>query len=395
MSNDVDWDRYDDVLHEVYSAAMEPARWPDALRQISELFKASKANMFSFSIPDGRLLFQISHNISPQILSLYAAGTANRDPYAEAGFRMGTVAEGNVVIGESHVPRAELIKTDFYRELFLPENVGQICYAIIFDGTDSKKAPVVLSLMRSLEDPCFVEFDRTMLQRMLKHLSRAMGVMFHLRKLEFDAVVSQASLDALSAGVVLLSNTHHITFENSSASALLEMGQPLMRRQSWHGGKSAQLLGLPPQYEALHAQFDRLIRTAGHARMRDEVDHFSDALILTEGPDGRPRCVIHAAPLVVPDDGSLTEVTPCIIVFVYDLQSVSVASEQLERLFGLTPGEARAAIQLLQGGCANAMAERLGVSINTFKTQIKGAYDKTMTHRQADLLKLLLALAKS
>jgi hypothetical protein len=63
IASDIDWDRYDDVLHEVYSAAVEPERWPEALRQITELFKASKANLFSFNIPDGRVRFQIAHNI--------------------------------------------------------------------------------------------------------------------------------------------------------------------------------------------------------------------------------------------------------------------------------------------------------------------------------------------
>ena len=392
MASYVEWDRYDDVLHEVYSAAMEPACWPEALRKISELFKASKASLFSFSIPDGKVLFQMAHNISPRCLSLYAAGTANRDPFAEAGYRMGTVSEGNVVIGESHVPRAALIETDFYREVFLPENIGQVCYAIIFDGTDSKKTPVVLSLMRSLDEPSFVEFDRAMLQRMLKHLSRAMGVMFHLRNLEFNAAVSRASLDALAAGVVLLDAVQCITFKNRTAQTLLAKGDPLVLGQSLQHGRQAQSLVLAPRYSAMRPQFERLLRTAGLARMRDDVDHFSDAVIVADSANGRPRCVIHAAPLVAAGDGIAVDAAPSIIVFIYDLLSVSMAPDRLETLFGLTPGEARAAIQLLHGGSANEMAERLGVSINTFKTQIKGAYDKTMTHRQADLLKLLLAL---
>ena len=41
------------------------------------------------------------------------------------------------------------------------------------------------------------------------------------------------------------------------------------------------------------------------------------------------------------------------------------------------------------------IAARLGVSVNTCKTQLQAAYAKTGTHRQADLLKLLLSLAST
>ena len=53
----------------------------------------------------------------------------------------------------------------------------------------------------------------------------------------------------------------------------------------------------------------------------------------------------------------------------------------------------QAALQMTQGGSLDEMAARLGVSINTCKTQLQAAYAKTGTHRQADLLKLLLGLA--
>ena len=63
-------------------------------------------------------------------------------------------------------------------------------------------------------------------------------------------------------------------------------------------------------------------------------------------------------------------------------------------VFGLTPAEARAAVAVLDGGTVAEMAERLAVSDNTLKTQLKAVYAKTHTQRMADLLKLLLHLGK-
>lgn len=59
----------------------------------------------------------------------------------------------------------------------------------------------------------------------------------------------------------------------------------------------------------------------------------------------------------------------------------------------MTAAEARAALQMTQGGSIGKMRGRLGLSAKTFKTQLKVANLKSGTHRQVDLLTLLLALA--
>lgn len=57
----------------------------------------------------------------------------------------------------------------------------------------------------------------------------------------------------------------------------------------------------------------------------------------------------------------------------------------------MTPAEARAAMQLFACGSTQDMASRLGISVNTFKTQIK-AHAKMNTNRPAGLLRLMLSL---
>ena len=130
----------------------------------------------------------------------------------------------------------------------------------------------------------------------------------------------------------------------------------------------------------------------------DAVTHFTQALLLPDA-DGRPSYVVHVAPLgrntadsafPLPGDSA-----PCAVVFMYDLAAVSVTTDTLSKIFDLTPAEGRAALQLLQGGTADTMAQRLGVSAATFKSQLQAAYNKSQTHRQVDLLKLLLSLSTS
>jgi DNA-binding CsgD family transcriptional regulator/tetratricopeptide (TPR) repeat protein len=59
-------------------------------------------------------------------------------------------------------------------------------------------------------------------------------------------------------------------------------------------------------------------------------------------------------------------------------------------LYGLTAAEARLAVLLATGVRVDAAAAQLGISVHTARTQLKRTLRKTETHRQADLVRLLL-----
>lgn len=65
----------------------------------------------------------------------------------------------------------------------------------------------------------------------------------------------------------------------------------------------------------------------------------------------------------------------------------------LKQVFDLTPAESALAQELLGGDSLDHVAATLGVSPNTVKTQLQGIFAKTDTHRQAQLVKLLMGLA--
>jgi DNA-binding CsgD family transcriptional regulator len=65
----------------------------------------------------------------------------------------------------------------------------------------------------------------------------------------------------------------------------------------------------------------------------------------------------------------------------------------LQRVYGLTPAEARAALALCDGGSLEAVAAQLNVTLNTLKTHLKSIYTKTSAENRAALTKLMLSLA--
>ena len=64
----------------------------------------------------------------------------------------------------------------------------------------------------------------------------------------------------------------------------------------------------------------------------------------------------------------------------------------MRRLYGLTQAEAEVAVRVLRGDGLKPIADELSVSLATVKTHLQHVFDKTDTHRQAELVRLLLTV---
>jgi DNA-binding CsgD family transcriptional regulator len=66
----------------------------------------------------------------------------------------------------------------------------------------------------------------------------------------------------------------------------------------------------------------------------------------------------------------------------------------LQRLFGLTPAEARVLALLLDDCRPSEIAAELGISITTVRTHLKSLFAKTETRRQSELIALAWSAAR-
>lgn len=72
----------------------------------------------------------------------------------------------------------------------------------------------------------------------------------------------------------------------------------------------------------------------------------------------------------------------------------TICPELLQGTYGLSPAEVRVSIVLLEGGSAQEMADYLGVSFHTVRSQIKEVYAKLGVNSRARFVKLMLGLAQ-
>lgn len=335
-------------------------------------------------------------------MELYACKMMLVDPYVQAAVKRKLTAEGTVILGDQLVPRKALVATPFYRELWQPLGIGGMCTSVVFDSTDAHKLPTALTIYHGEQESPFNAAHADLLKRVLPHVSRALGVMFHLRDQQLQIASSLGALERLPSGVLLLDEHRVVRFANEPAKRIFRQGSGFAiehsgRELNTGAGTTPRAVGelhLRGRLRAFELALQRAISDAlAPWSLLDSPNHFSRALVLPD-EEGRPQWVVHVAPLgsdsLQPAFGERTRA----ILFVYDLARASlVPTDVLCELFGLTHAEARAALQVVAGGGAADMAARLNVSVNTFKTQLQAAFAKTRTNRQADLLKLLLSLA--
>ena len=74
-------------------------------------------------------------------------------------------------------------------------------------------------------------------------------------------------------------------------------------------------------------------------------------------------------------------------------QKALVSEQELTRLYGLTRGEAALATRMIQGKSLEGAATELFISAHTARTHLKRIFLKTETHRQSELVALLLTNA--
>jgi DNA-binding CsgD family transcriptional regulator len=81
------------------------------------------------------------------------------------------------------------------------------------------------------------------------------------------------------------------------------------------------------------------------------------------------------------------------MVIVVDAARVMLPTErQLSSIFGLSRGEAQLATRLAAGDNLATAAQNCGISYETARKRVKGAFAKTDTRRQAELVALLFRI---
>lgn len=382
-------DDFSRVVESIYDAALQPARWPDAVERIAHLHGSDKAPLFTPILAPADGGFAFPHGISETAMLEWGSRYIQHDLWTREGVRR-DLAAGEAVVDIDLVSDAVLLDSVFFREFLCHHDIRRLCTGMVFDARATTVPMTGCSIYGSMGASPFGEPNRQLHRLTLNHLSNSLGTMLRLRDAELRLASTVAALNRLHGAIVLLGDRGQVLFANDAAMHLLAARDGLGLRSS---GRADSGLGmLQASRPSDQALLECEIREAIAADpMRSS--HFSHGLKLHR-PSGRGAMVLQLSPLSERSGLAPTNRHAHVIGFVTDpSQRIVLDAAMLDALYQITPTEARLAGELLMGDTLPAIAERVGVSASTLKTHLKSLFAKTGTHRQAELVKLLMSLS--
>ncbi|HEX4861266.1 MAG TPA: hypothetical protein VFV07_08520 [Rhizomicrobium sp.] len=355
-----------EIIDLAYEAAIAPELWGAVCERFSDLIQGGATTLIVQDQVTGEG-DGLALRMDPAELDLMFR-FATRNPLLKiADFPV----RPRVLTDEEKLPKSELVRSEYYNEFMQPNEIHSLLIARLVVEND---ITVVLNVARSRKRDGFGQAEIETANRLHPHLSRACNLSRRLTGMRSVDSGLKEYADRCTDGIFLVDRTARVAYMNGAAEALLKGARGLVQRHgvlraaSEHGTRK------------LHALIARAAakddRSGGAASLERETGR---ALSVTVMPVSPAR-----VPIVCQ--------TATVLLSVHDPdEKLAASDERLRLLFNFSRAEARLAVQLLEGRSLKEGAERLGVSINTVRSQLASLFAKTDTARQAELLRLLTA----
>ena len=362
------------LIEGIYDAALDPSVLADVISRMRARLGASISVMFAFDA-DVSGLWNL-HGVDQRVFEHYAEHYHQLDVFKYGLIAHGLLRSGTVFIDEQIVDAPTLRRSPFVNELLRPNDFGPMCGSPVHVAPEGTVAQ--LSFYRPVGAEEFGQRETAFLERMVPHLGRAARLRFRLERRARPPAWTLELLDTLPWGVVLLNAKQWPVCVNREAERILHQADGLRLDRC---GLYAQH---PEDAQRLRQVLASAVAKPGHGPgpgADAQVRRPSGArpLLLTVVPVGRHLLDRIGA-------GSVRAV-----VNIFDPANRPVTpAERLRAYFGLTPAEAGLAQALAAGRTLHEYAEEAQVTCETARWRLKQVLAKTDTHRQAELVRLLL-----
>lgn len=208
------------------------------------------------------------------------------------------------------------------------------------------------------------------------HMEQALRTQEHLEQLGNGVGDITGVIDAIRHGIVIVGSGCGVVHLNSAAERILTSGDGLCIRSG--------------RVEATRVSTNTELQVSiTRACVEPQNGSRSGDSFACSRPPGKRPYVIHVLPLTAAENPSAARA----LLMIIDPEQESEPLKMLiRRLFGLTNAEADVALRVLCGDGLKPISADLTLSMATVKTHLHHIFSKTDTHRQAELVRLLLAI---
>ncbi|WP_169333724.1 helix-turn-helix transcriptional regulator [Nocardia higoensis] len=357
-------ERFSEIVARIERAALHPADWANAMDDLVAAVGADRGALI-VGAPNCRTMTACSTGAG-ELRRTYNARFWRIDPIATA---LAQAPAGLVTTCEELLEPGYLRRHPFFSGWLAPHGLGNGMLTVVADGDRIAWLALYPDHDRDLDHARAAPTIRLLLPH-LRHAVTAQS-----RLVEADSARRRVTevLERYRHGVLVVTAGGVIGYRNPAASAVLAArdGLAIGRRGHLESTDSVAAANL-------RALIAAATRTTGPR---------AGGRYLMPRPGGRTPYALLVLPLesaCAPEDERAA-----VVVVVDPERETRGGGETLRQLYGLTGAEARVAAAALRGAGLRAIAEDLAVSVNTARTHLQHVFDKSGTHRQAELVRLL------
>ncbi len=362
-----------EIAGRLQDAAADATRWTDALHVLRRAFRAQSATLLTAS-KGAPLAVQSRVHVGPAMSTLQAdllKALHNGDPRALwARDHLGRAGACSVEVGTlrmraSEIYRRILQSIDVEDSLMLAEQVDE-------------RSVVTLLLTRGRNEPPFGPEEVGALQSVRPLFVRALRT--HARAVKSEGLLAdfQSAFNRLPVGVVIVDHEQRVRFTSDKAARLLSPADGLAIQER---ELRAEQYGPDRRLQAAIAQ--ALAAPNGHGPTVE------DTLTVKRTSKGRDFEIL-VAPLRTTPRGVVPPAPAAMVVIRDPEESSSLPWQLVQQLYGLSPAESKLSVALAGGAALKEYALHNQISVETARSQLKAAMSKTRTHRQVELIRMIL-----
>lgn len=362
---------FDRALGLLYESVIAPEVLPQALSALTSSIDGDTCHLVGWDRNSGMPTMSISHGLPVEVGPDYAAHYAGIDPRRQLAMKR---RPGYILNCHEHFDRRFVERDEFYQDYLIPQ-VGVQYLLGAGDLLPECDQLILIGFHRHIGHAAFSVEESELLRRIQPHLQRALRLQLRFQELTDAHRYAESVHDHANLATLTISAQGRVVWSNRLAMAML-------RNEKWLKMVGGRLQCCSEDQDAALSKLMRGVLNTG-----------VPGSINLAMPAAGEHCCVTLMALTENSSAAFSDQSARLLAVVTTSERRRVASvRQLMMLFGLTAAEARLVRALVDGESLESYAMAEGVKKTTVRTQLQGAFAKTVTSTQKDLVRLVVSL---
>jgi len=358
----------------IYQAAVAPEQWPVFLDGLCRELRLASIHLAFRRIREGDRGIVASLGIDERFDEAYRSHFYRLNPWSPYPPE---AEEGRVFLNDSTLAESELERTEFYNDWMRPQGIAHPFSAFLYNAAPGDPLSILGGFREKSAGPLRDE-DLDPVRLLVPHLQRALAIHSRVQGAEMRAGAAEEALDRICGGVILLDERGGPVATNRTAERILATNDGLALDGDGPSASTSKQTG----------ELRRAL--AGAARTGGINGEDAGAVLRLVRPSGRQALEVVVTPIGCQASPLFDRRAAAAILVAEPDAQFDRPPERLCQLYGFTPVEAEVASRMVKGMDAAGISDDLGITIHTVRGHLKRLFAKTGTHRQSELIRVLL-----